>query len=112
MILITPPYLKYRIKDIILQSQNSYLKYISLTIYCYSDYEKEIVFFVASRGHHADVGGKAPGSMPPDSKSLEEEGDSIIAMKIVEHNEFKEEDMRFLLRHSRAIEDNMSDLKA
>jgi len=41
-----------------------------------------IVFFVASRGHHADVGGIAPGSMPPLSKTLEEEGSAIIAFKV------------------------------
>jgi 5-oxoprolinase (ATP-hydrolysing) len=37
---------------------------------------------VASRGHHADVGGIAPGSMPPLSKRLEEEGAAIIAFKV------------------------------
>jgi hypothetical protein len=42
----------------------------------------EIVFFVASRGHHADVGGIAPGSMPPLSKRLAEEGAAIIAFKV------------------------------
>ncbi len=34
----------------------------------------EILFYVGSRGHHADIGGSTPGSMPPDSRSIEEEG--------------------------------------
>ena len=43
----------------------------------------EIVFFVASRGHHADIGGMTPGSMPPQSKSLNDEGAHIISFKLV-----------------------------
>lgn len=42
-----------------------------------------IVFFVASRGHHADVGGISPGSMPPNSKTLAEEGATIVSFKLV-----------------------------
>lgn len=44
-------------------------------------YENEIVMWVASRGHHADIGGKSPGSMPGDSKTLEEEGVIITPIK-------------------------------
>jgi len=43
---------------------------------------KEIIFFVASRGHHADIGGKTPGSGPPDSKHIEEEGVLIDNFKL------------------------------
>jgi 5-oxoprolinase (ATP-hydrolysing) len=39
---------------------------------------KTIIFYVASRGHHADVGGILPGSMPPNSKTIFEEGASIM----------------------------------
>jgi len=53
-------------------------------------HEGEIIFFVASRGHHADIGGISPGSMPPHSKSLEEEGAMIIAFKLVEKGKFME----------------------
>jgi len=49
-----------------------------------------IVFFVASRGHHADVGGITPGSMPPNSKTLSEEGAAIIAFKLVRKGAFQE----------------------
>jgi hypothetical protein len=51
----------------------------------------QIVFFVASRGHHADIGGISPGSMPPHSKSLAEEGAAIVSFKIVKQGEFQEE---------------------
>lgn len=46
-------------------------------------------FFVASRGHHADVGGITPGSMPPNSRRLVEEGAAIIAFKLVRGGQFQ-----------------------
>lgn len=45
---------------------------------------KEIIFFTASRGHHADIGGILPGSMPPTSVSIFEEGAEIVSFKIVD----------------------------
>lgn len=48
-----------------------------------------IVFFVASRGHHADVGGITPGSMPPNSHLLAEEGAAILSLKIVKNGKFQ-----------------------
>ena len=48
----------------------------------------EAVFFVASRGHHADIGGSAPGSMPPFSNHLEEEGAAFLGLKLVEGGVF------------------------
>ena len=78
-------------------------------------------FFVASRGHHADIGGIAPGSMPPNSTSLVEEGAAIIACKLVENNEFQEERITELLQApgklennfgTRNLRDNLSDLRA
>ncbi len=47
------------------------------------------VFFVASRGHHADIGGISPGSMPPASKRLEEEGAAIVSFKLVRRGAFQ-----------------------
>ena len=41
------------------------------------------VFYVASRGHHADIGGLTPGSMPPMSQSLEDEGAAFYSFKLV-----------------------------
>ena len=73
-----------------------------------------ISFFVASRGHHADVGGIAPGSMPSNSKTLDDEGTAIIAFKIVKNGIFQEESLIKLLKKggSRNISHNISDLKA
>lgn len=49
----------------------------------------QIVFFVASRGHHADIGGISPGSMPPNSKLLVEEGAAIVSFKVVRKQMFQ-----------------------
>jgi 5-oxoprolinase (ATP-hydrolysing) len=72
--------------------------------------------FVAARGHHADVGGIAPGSMPPDSRSIEDEGVLIDNVLMVDEGRFLEADMRSLLGSgewpARNIDRNISDLKA
>jgi len=74
----------------------------------------EIKFWVASRGHHADIGGKVPGSMPPFSKFLNEEGAIIESFEIVQNGEFKEEKIKNILQNAkaRAIRENISDIKA
>ncbi|CAM9888842.1 unnamed protein product, partial [Phaeothamnion confervicola] len=80
-----------------------------------------VVFFVASRGHHADVGGIAPGSMPPLSKTLEEEGAAVVAFKLMEGGRFREREISALLAApaelpgncgTRNLSDNLSDLRA
>ena len=48
------------------------------------------VFFVASRGHHADIGGLTPGSMPPMSQCLADEGACIYSFKLVQNGVFDE----------------------
>ncbi|RWW34550.1 hypothetical protein GW17_00000703 [Ensete ventricosum] len=58
----------------------------------------KLVFFVASRGHHAEIGGITPGSMPPFSKSIWEEGAAIKAFKLVEGGIFQEEGIVNLLQ--------------
>lgn len=55
----------------------------------YQDQPKP-VFFVASRGHHADIGGITPGSMPPHSTSIYQEGAVFKSFKLVEGGQFKE----------------------
>ncbi|XP_075437118.1 5-oxoprolinase-like isoform X2 [Ascaphus truei] len=79
------------------------------------------VFFVASRGHHADIGGVTPGSMPPHSKSLQEEGAVFISFKLVREGEFQEEAVTEALMApglipgssgTRNLHDNLSDLRA
>ncbi len=73
-------------------------------------------FFVASRGHHAEIGGRTPGSMPPDSTTLEEEGIVLEPFKLVEAGRFDEAGVRARLAAgpypSRRPDDNVADLAA
>ncbi|KAH8892112.1 hypothetical protein GQ53DRAFT_841002 [Thozetella sp. PMI_491] len=80
-----------------------------------------IVFYVASRGHHTDIGGKGITSMMPESKQLWEEGINIESLKIVSGGDFLEDDVveafakagRFPgCSATRRIRDNISDLRA
>ena len=57
----------------------------------------KIDFFVAARGHHADIGGITPGSMPPSSRRLDEEGVLIDNFLLVENGVLREQDFRALL---------------
>jgi 5-oxoprolinase (ATP-hydrolysing) len=86
-----------------------------------SDSER-IIFYVASRAHHADIGGILPGSMPPHSRELFQEGAAIASEKLVAAGRFNEARVVELLheapaRHdgssgTRSLADNISDLKA
>lgn len=81
-----------------------------------------IIFFVASRAHHADIGGILPGSIPPNSTHLYEEGAAIYSELIVKEGEFQEDLITQLLliepakypgcSGSRRLSDNLSDLRA
>lgn len=87
-------------------------------------HNKKIVFYVASRGHHADIGGITPGSMPPFSKTLAEEGAAITSLKVVSKAEFQEELIIAALTNfadpthkppiaaARHIADNIADIKS
>ena len=74
----------------------------------------KVSFWVASRGHHADIGGSVPGSMPPFSHTLSEEGALFEAFALVDQGRFNEEKVRRILQAAgaRRIEDNLSDLRA
>ena len=76
----------------------------------------EPMFYVGSRGHHADVGGLTPGSMPPFSTRIEEEGVQIDNVKLVDAGHLREAEMVALLQSgeypSRNPQQNMADLKA
>ncbi len=78
--------------------------------------ERRPVFFVAARGHHADVGGITPGSMPPDSTTIEEEGVLIDDLLLVREGRFREAEFRRLLGSgswpARNPDQNVADLKA
>ncbi len=73
-------------------------------------------YFVASRGHHADIGGSTPGSMPPDSTSVEEEGVLLDNVLIVDAGRFLADELHELLAAgawpSRNPAQNIADLRA
>ncbi|KAF2102344.1 hypothetical protein NA57DRAFT_35089 [Rhizodiscina lignyota] len=81
-----------------------------------------IVFYVASRAHHADIGGILPGSMPPHSRELFQEGAAIKSEKLVSQGNFNEKRITDLLYKepaqypgcsgTRCLSDNLNDLKA
>lgn len=77
---------------------------------------ERIIFAVASRGHHADIGGKTPGSAPPDSSHIEEEGVFIDNFLLVSQGTLRERETRDLLASGkfpcRNIDQNMADLVA
>ncbi|PKQ05266.1 MAG: 5-oxoprolinase, partial [Alphaproteobacteria bacterium HGW-Alphaproteobacteria-12] len=74
------------------------------------------LFYVAARGHHADIGGISPGSMPAHSRSVEEEGILIDNFRIVAEGRFREAEMRAILTGgpfpARNPEQNIADLRA
>ncbi|KAL5340304.1 Hydantoinase B/oxoprolinase-domain-containing protein [Aspergillus crustosus] len=80
-----------------------------------------VAFYVASRGHHTDIGGLGGTSMPPNSTELWQEGAAIRSFKLIQNGTFDEEGITDILLHpgtypgctgSRHIQDNISDLKA
>lgn len=82
----------------------------------FDDEKKNIIFFTAARGHHADVGGITPGSMPSHSSTILEEGVVINPTRLVERGVFLEDDLRALLNSTqypaRNPEQNLADLRA
>jgi 5-oxoprolinase (ATP-hydrolysing) len=82
---------------------------------------KEIAFYVASRGHHTDIGGLGGTSMPPNSTELWQEGAAIKSFLLIRDGHFDEEGIKKILiapgdlpgcTPSRRLDDNLSDLKA
>ncbi len=73
-------------------------------------------FYVASRGHHADIGGTTPGSMPPDSTHVDEEGVLLDNVQLVAAGRFLDAEMRAILGSgrypSRNVDQNLADLRA
>ena len=82
----------------------------------YADEDAEPSAFVAARGHHADIGGIAPGSMPPESRTIDDEGVLIDNVLMVDEGHFREAEMRSLLgsgpNPALNIDRNISDLRA
>ena len=77
---------------------------------------RKVLFWVASRGHHADIGGMAPGSMTPRATNIEEEGVYIDNFKLVENGRFREKEFHALLAGAkypaRNPDQNIGDIKA
>ncbi|MBS9533349.1 hydantoinase B/oxoprolinase family protein [Mycobacterium sp. M1] len=78
--------------------------------------EQRVLFFVASRGHHAEIGGTTPGSMPADSRTIDEEGVLFDNWLLVDDGRLREAETRALLtagpHPSRSPDTNLADLRA
>ncbi|MCO6407233.1 hydantoinase B/oxoprolinase family protein [Hoeflea alexandrii] len=94
----------------------THLPDITVVTPVFSDDGTEILFWAASRGHHADVGGTAPGSMTPLATTVDEEGVLIDNFRIVERGRFREKELIELLTDHpypvRNVTQNVADLKA
>ena len=77
---------------------------------------RKVLFYTGSRGHHADVGGITPGSMPPDSRHIDDEGVLISNFLLVQNGRLREQETRALFASSphpaRNIDQNIADLRA
>ncbi|HUU25618.1 MAG TPA: hydantoinase B/oxoprolinase family protein [Methyloceanibacter sp.] len=94
----------------------THLPDITVVTPVFAESRPDLLFFVAARGHHADIGGIAPGSMSPKAKSIEEEGVYIDPFKLVEKGRFREAHVRALLTAApypvRNLAQNIADLTA
>lgn len=94
----------------------THLPDITVVMPVFMDGGEDPAFYVAARGHHADVGGIQPGSMPPFSKTLDEEGVLLDAVPIMREGRFLEAEARAALATggwpARAPDRNLADLKA
>ncbi|SMH29673.1 hydantoinase B/oxoprolinase family protein [Mesorhizobium australicum] len=94
----------------------THLPDITVVTPVFSDNEEKILFWTASRGHHADVGGTAPGSMTPLATTVDEEGVLFDNFRIVERGRFREKELVTLLTDhrwpARNPRQNVADLKA
>ncbi|QKC83055.1 hydantoinase B/oxoprolinase family protein [Mesorhizobium sp. NZP2077] len=94
----------------------THLPDITVVTPVFDDAQKNILFWAASRGHHADIGGTAPGSMTPLATTVDEEGVLFDNFRIVDRRKFREKELHTLLTdHSypaRNPHQNIADLKA
>jgi 5-oxoprolinase (ATP-hydrolysing) len=94
----------------------THLPDITVVMPVFDHSDGSILFYVAARGHHADIGGTTPGSMPPDSRTLDEEGVLIDNFLLVESGTFREREFTALLRSgrfpARNVTQNVGDIKA
>ena len=94
----------------------THLPDITVVTPVFGERSPDLLFFVAARGHHADIGGISPGSMSPKARTIEEEGIYIDPFKLVEGGRFREEAVFALLTKApypaRNPSQNIADLKA
>ncbi|MBW3560839.1 MAG: hydantoinase B/oxoprolinase family protein, partial [Proteobacteria bacterium] len=94
----------------------THLPDITVIVPVFVDEDADPAFYVAARGHHADVGGLTPGSMPPASRTVEDEGVLIDDFLLVDAGRFREAETRALLASgphpARNPDQNIGDLKA
>ncbi|XXH03526.1 hypothetical protein Hte_009931 [Hypoxylon texense] len=112
--------------DVVISNHPSYggthLPDITLIMPAFDEKGEKILFYAASRAHHADIGGITAGSMPPHSRELFQEGAAIKSEKIVSEGKFNEERITELLYKepaqypgcsgTRCLADNLNDLRA
>ena len=94
----------------------THLPDITVIMPVFTDDSDTPAWFVAARGHHADVGGITPGSMPPDSVSVEQEGVLLDDVLVMDEGHFCEAELRALFASgpspARNIDQNIADLAA
>ncbi|TGR25894.1 MULTISPECIES: hydantoinase B/oxoprolinase family protein [unclassified Mesorhizobium] len=94
----------------------THLPDITVVTPVFDDAQKNILFWTASRGHHADIGGTAPGSMTPLATTVDEEGVLFDNFRIVDRGKFRETELHTLLTEhrypARNPHQNIADLKA
>lgn len=94
----------------------THLPDITVVTPVFDDAQKHILFWTASRGHHADIGGTAPGSMTPLATTVDEEGVLFDNFRIVDRGKFREKELHTLLTDhrypARNPHQNIADLKA
>jgi 5-oxoprolinase (ATP-hydrolysing) len=94
----------------------THLPDITVVTPVFDDAQDKILFWAASRGHHADIGGTAPGSMTPLATTVDEEGVLFDNFRIVDRGKFREKELETLLTDhrypARNPHQNIADLKA
>jgi 5-oxoprolinase (ATP-hydrolysing) len=94
----------------------THLPDVTLVTPVFNSNETQILFYVASRAHHADIGGITPGSMPPNSHSIHQEGVLIDNFQVLDQGYFREKEITALLTQCeypvRNLTQNLADLKA
>ncbi|MCA9117520.1 MAG: hydantoinase B/oxoprolinase family protein, partial [Planctomycetaceae bacterium] len=94
----------------------SHLPDVTVVMPVHSGETGELLFLTAARAHHAEIGGIVPGSMPPFSRTLADEGVLIRNFRLVHHGQSRQDDLEQLLlsgeHPTRCVADNLSDVSA